>query len=60
MVWIPGWFDGQQWVEGYWVPEQEYQTTNVQSWQPPTGYDDGWDPQTAPVQNDLPLGIPAQ
>jgi hypothetical protein len=68
-VWIPGWFDGNQWVEGYWVNETEYQSTDVQSWQPEQGYDAGWEasgmgsygapaPQGAP--QDLPLGIPVE
>lgn len=42
-VWVPGWFDGNQWVEGYWVPEAEYESTDVSSWEPAAGWDDGWE-----------------
>jgi hypothetical protein len=41
--WIPGWFDGNQWVEGYWVEQVEYQTTNPSDWAPEDGWQDGWD-----------------
>jgi hypothetical protein len=41
MVWIPGWFTGEKWEEGYWVSEHEYNATNVQDWEP----DEGWDAQ---------------
>ncbi|MCB9664101.1 MAG: hypothetical protein H6732_08295 [Alphaproteobacteria bacterium] len=47
-VWIPGWFDGTTWVEGYWVQEAEYETTDVQAWEPPEGWHEGWEP--APVE----------
>jgi hypothetical protein len=38
-VWIPGWFDGNQWVEGYWVSKSEYDATDPSAWEP----DPGWD-----------------
>jgi hypothetical protein len=41
-VWIPGWFDGNNWVEGYWVPETQYQNTDISQWQAPEGWNDGW------------------
>ena len=42
-VWVPGWFDGNDWVEGYWVRDDEYENTDLGSWQPEEGWDDGWD-----------------
>lgn len=42
-VWIPGWFDGSQWVDGYWVTNNEYETTDPQLWEPPEGFDSGWE-----------------
>jgi hypothetical protein len=38
-VWIPGWFDGNQWVEGYWVSKREYDTTDPSTWEPEQGWD---------------------
>ena len=38
-VWVPGWFDGNQWVEGYWVTQREYDATDPAAWEP----DPGWD-----------------
>lgn len=35
-VWIPGWFDGESWQNGYWVTEAVYQTTDTDKWQPQT------------------------
>lgn len=68
MVWIPGWFDGAAWVEGYWVDQGEYETTDVQAWSPDEGWDAGWDEADVddPVWIDTstsdaaarPLGIP--
>ena len=45
-IWIPGWFDGNEWVEGYWVGEDEYQNTDINDWQPDDGWHDGWDPDS--------------
>ena len=42
-VWVPGWFDGNQWVDGYWVRHNEYVSEDVQDWQPQTGWNDGWE-----------------
>jgi hypothetical protein len=54
------------------VSEAEYQSTDVQSWQPEPGYDAGWDSsgmgsygaptQAAPqgMPEDMPLGIPVE
>jgi hypothetical protein len=38
-VWIPGWFDGNQWVEGYWVSKSEYDATDPSTWEPDAGWD---------------------
>jgi hypothetical protein len=38
-VWIPGWFDGNQWVEGYWVSKSEYDATDPSTWEPYAGWD---------------------
>jgi len=46
-VWIPGWFDGEQWVQGYWVDEVKYVETDPEAWVPPEGADDGWDEEEA-------------
>jgi hypothetical protein len=61
-VWIPGWFDGTQWVQGYWVDEAEYQTANPESWQPEEGWDDGWEESATPVEGapELPLALPVE
>ena len=68
-VWIPGWFDGNAWIEGYWVDENQYQNTDVSTWQAPEGYDAGWQnegygsgqatPNTpSPPPQEQALGIP--
>jgi hypothetical protein len=65
--WVPGWFDGNTWVEGYWVPEDEVASTDLTTWESAEGYDDGWD--SAPVDirqptveefdlGDAPLALP--
>jgi hypothetical protein len=72
-VWIQGWFDGTQWIEGYWVAETEYENTDLSTWQPDAGWDAGWEVDgfgdgsmlgtgaEVPVDPDtgaLPLGLP--
>ena len=57
--WIPGWFDGNEWVEGYWVPLEEMTTEALESWVPPEGYDDGWDEPT-PATIEVPEGAPPE
>ena len=70
---IPGWFDGNEWVDGYWVAEQEYFDEDLSSWQPEQGWDDweiggGWghgevlDNQSeAEVESERrPLGMPVR
>jgi hypothetical protein len=47
-VWIPGWFDGNEWVAGYWVAEDEVNEDALNSWQPPEGVDAGWDDEVDP------------
>ena len=64
-VWIPGWFDGNQWIEGYWVAETQYESEDVQGWQPEAGWDDGHDDrrEAAPqsyADDEQPLGIPVE
>ncbi len=41
-VWVPGWFDGNAWQEGYWVRSDEYEQTDPATWTPEPGWDDGW------------------
>lgn len=42
-VWIPGWFDGNTWVAGYWVSEAEYRGADPSGYQPAEGWDAGWE-----------------
>lgn len=42
-VWVPGWFDGNEWIDGYWVLQEEYEQTNLDTWVPEEGWDDGWE-----------------
>ena len=61
-VWVPGWFDGNEWQEGYWVPTAEYEAVDLSSWEPEPGYDAGWDDEgDIGVEEDpdyLPLAVP--
>lgn len=41
-TWVPGWFDGNEWVAGYWVRDDDFRNANVQDYQPADGWDDGW------------------
>ncbi len=34
MTWIPGWFDGTSWVEGYWADSREVQKANLEDFEP--------------------------
>jgi hypothetical protein len=56
-LWIPGWFDGNEWIDGYWVDESEVTEEAIQSWEPPEGVDDRWeqeiDPRAAPPEATL-------
>ena len=64
--WVPGWFDGSSWVEGYWVPEDEVAAEDLSAWEPEEGFDDGWqqpvDAKQPPVEEldlgDAPLAMP--
>jgi hypothetical protein len=47
-LWIPGWFDGNEWVEGYWVAETEVTEQAIESWEAPEGAQDGWDDEIDP------------
>ncbi len=42
-VWIPGWFDGNGWEEGYWVRDEEVYEADIEAWEPAAGWDDGWE-----------------
>jgi len=61
-VWVPGWFDGNGWQEGYWVPTEEYESINLSSWEPEPGYDAGWEDEEAGFVADAdeppPLAMP--
>lgn len=63
-VWIPGWFDGNAWIEGYFVTEAEYQRANPEAWTPEAGWDAGRDSlEAAPPQvleDDAPLALPVE
>ena len=41
-VWIPGWFDGNAWQDGYWVDEADYDRADPETYQPEDGWDAGW------------------
>jgi len=69
--WIPGWFDGTTWVQGYWVRAEEVNADQIMDWAPEEGWDDGWEVGSgwgdgAVILNDsdtsfadeLPLGVP--
>ena len=53
-VWIPGWFDGVRWVEGYWVEMEEYGAVES-TWTPPA-FTDG----PPVVFDEPPLAVPVQ
>lgn len=60
-VWIPGWFDGNEWVNGYWISEDEYQSTDIDSWKPEEGWNDGWnDTEQVEItpESPVPLAVP--
>jgi hypothetical protein len=61
-VWIPGWFDGTEWIEGYWVPEAEYEEADPDDWEPPAGWDAGRDVPADPPKRDdePPLALPVE
>jgi hypothetical protein len=72
-VWVPGWFDGNQWVEGYWVRQDDYKDEDVEGWAPEEGWDDGWEVgsgwgdgevvgshASTVYEEDLPLALPIQ
>lgn len=54
MVWVPGWFDGTAWVEGYWIDEAEVEASDPESWEPEIPEAD------APIELDdgAPLAMP--
>ena len=41
--WIPGWFDGTAWIEGYWIRNDELNQSSIDGWAPEEGWDDGWE-----------------
>ncbi|MBT3223385.1 MAG: hypothetical protein HN348_30305 [Proteobacteria bacterium] len=42
-VWVPGWFDGNEWVVGYWVRIEDYESADLSNWEPEEGWNDGWE-----------------
>ncbi len=42
-VWVPGWFDGNEWQGGYWISESQYTADDPNTWSAPTGWDAGWE-----------------
>ena len=52
--WVPGWFDGNEWIPGYWVLAEQVNEQALQDWQPPDGYDDGWDFMEITVEDGVP------
>ena len=59
-TWIPGWFDGNEWVDGYWVTDSEYSSANPDTWAPAPGLEDGWDdaPAAPSSSDEQPLALP--
>ena len=56
-VWIPGWFDGNTWVEGQWVSGSEYDDVD-RGWTPEPEQEAGWDATSRPVPEERPLALP--
>lgn len=58
-MWIPGWFDGDSWIEGYWVPEDAPEG-DPEKYQPDVGWNAGWgEPARASEAEDArPIAIP--
>lgn len=56
--WVPGWFDGGDWVEGYWISEDEVAAEDLTAWEPDPGFDDGWDADSLeqPMVDEIDLG----
>jgi hypothetical protein len=42
-VWVPGWFDGNEWVPGYWVAVEQFEEADPAAWTPEPGWDGGWE-----------------
>ena len=60
-VWVPGWFDGNQWIEGYWVTEAEYKNTDPSKYTADDGWNEGWDDKSSDVaaaEEGPPIAIP--
>jgi hypothetical protein len=55
-VWIPGWFDGETWIDGFWVEEGTYRASDPDAWAP----DPDAEAIDAPLEDDAPLAIPAR
>lgn len=60
MVWIPGWFTGEKWEEGYWVSEREYENTDAENWKPDEGWDTHAPAGVLPETDEPPPAIPVQ
>jgi hypothetical protein len=63
-VWVPGWFDGNTWIDGYWVSEAEYDKADAKNYEPEKGWDAGWEGGSSagenPPADEVPLAIPAE
>lgn len=58
-VWIPGWFDGTEWIEGYWVSMDALEAADPDDWTPPEGWDAGRDGRPEPARAaEPPLALP--
>ena len=58
MVWIPGWFDGTEWVEGEWVSQEEYDKADPEKWEPEPGWDEQSEKDPLPESDELPPALP--
>jgi hypothetical protein len=66
--WIPGWFDGNEWVTGYWIDDSDLSGDAISSWAPDDGWDAGWEVGSGwgdgevvlneSTGGDVPLGLP--
>lgn len=52
-TWVPGWFDGKTWVQGYWVTEAEARNADPEDWSPGAS-----DPQAERYPEDTPNNEP--
>jgi hypothetical protein len=60
MIWIPGWFDGTEWIDGFWVTQEEYRGTDPQRWVPEPGWDQSEPPEDLPQAEEPPPALPVR